>query len=62
MSISDILNYDTVIHVFNYLSDKEKIMLCSTCTYFRELLNKVITFGFFFRQEIKITFPKVLYI
>ncbi|QGR53579.1 fnip repeat-containing protein [Moumouvirus maliensis] len=41
MSIINILNLDVVLYMVKFLSDKEKLIFCSTNKYFRELLDYI---------------------
>ncbi|QGR54374.1 f-box and fnip repeat-containing protein [Moumouvirus maliensis] len=53
MSITDILNPDVLLYIFSYLSDKDKITICSTNKYFREYLNCVKFNGLYDYHQIR---------
>ncbi|QGR53577.1 fnip repeat-containing protein [Moumouvirus maliensis] len=53
MSIINTLNPDVILYIFDHLSDKDKIMICSTNKYFREYLEHIQFYGLYDYNKIK---------
>uniref|UniRef100_A0A6G6ACN9 F-box and FNIp repeat-containing protein n=1 Tax=Borely moumouvirus TaxID=2712067 RepID=A0A6G6ACN9_9VIRU len=62
MSIIDILNSDVLLCIFDYLSDKDKIMACSVNKYFREYLNYINFNELYYYDQIKDLFQIYQYL
>ncbi|QGR54366.1 f-box repeat-containing protein [Moumouvirus maliensis] len=53
MLIDHILSTDAILHILNHLSDRDKIIFCSTSKYFIEFLDHIYFNGLYNYYQVK---------